>query len=146
MWHRHGSTSISPCQIGTGRNTCWKDIQFNIEQILLARSSPFATDVVCEIDWRSDGQNSSIPVVEQRKEHPSEEQLGGSKIATDERIDNVAQCHALGVELGGSPFDVCSEGARSSGYHSPPLIGCVTVLEGDEVPVNDVIGRLSRLG
>ena len=88
--------------------------------------------MVRDLDWRNDRQNSSISVVEECKEHLSEELFGTRQEAVGEEGDNV-DCLALDVKLGGNSFNLPSVGARDTGYHPPPFIGCLAVDEGDEV-------------
>ena len=122
----------------------WKGIRFNTEQILKSRNSPSATDVVRDLDPWSDRQNSSISVVEECEEHLSEELFGVRQEAVGEEGDDVDCCHALGVKLGRNSFNLSSVGARRTGYHPPPFIGCLAVDEGDDISPNLIILHLFR--
>ena len=72
--------------------------------------------MVRKLDWWRERQNSSISVVQQRKEHPLQECTGVDQRGVGEEIDDVALVDILDEKLGGNTLDACSEGARGSGY------------------------------
>lgn len=75
-------------------------------------------------------------VVEYCKEQFFEESLDARQLAMgleEESPGDVDFSCGVDVKLGGNSFNVSSVGARRSRYHSPPLVSCLAVDEGDAV-------------
>ena len=70
----------------------------------MSRNSPFATDVVCELNGGDDRQMSSPSVFEQREEHFIEEWPCAWPLK--EFIGDVDSIWVVGVEMGGKSLHV----------------------------------------
>ena len=99
------------------------------------------------LNWWNGSRIFSISITDFCKEHFFEEPLGIRIIPLEESVGQVDCRWAIGVKLGGNPFDISSVGARRSGNHPPPLISCLAVDKDDEISVPHIIvGLLCHQG
>lgn len=86
-----------------------------------------------------------ISVVEPCKEHPFEELLAvGQCRLGEEGSGDIEMLCVLNVKLGGNSLDISNVRAGMSGYHTPPLISCLTIGKGNKESENIIFLDLAR--